>query len=219
MCAPHHQWLKVGIWLPMRPPWMLSWLEWVDVRLFPTWPPLTPWGLWLPLDLWVAGKVLLLTRCPLTVLRGEGAFLLLGGGGSHVLWWSLLTLQAGPRAPYCLEVMKGPAPYLTFFDIILVGRLWHFITTWWGWQSRLQHGLSWCEWGWCLAEVENLLSQSALSDLSAHLAREKTPSSVGWVLLLFLCACFVLCPLVRPGCWLLQAPSLKIWDVKKTQET
>ena len=74
--------------------------------------------------------------------------------------------------------MKVPAPYLTFFHIILVGRLWLFITTWSGCQSGLQHGLSWSEWEWCLAEVEKLLSQSALSGLPAHLAREKTPPFV-----------------------------------------
>lgn len=57
---------------------MLSWLEWVDVLLFPTWPPLTPWGVRFPLDLLVAVKVLLLTRCPPIVLQWGGCLFTAG---------------------------------------------------------------------------------------------------------------------------------------------
>ena len=57
---------------------MLSWLEWVDVLLFPTWPPLTPWGVRFPLDLWLAVRVLLLTRCPPTVLQWGGCLFTAG---------------------------------------------------------------------------------------------------------------------------------------------
>lgn len=119
------------------------------------------------------------------------------------------------------------------------------LTAWRAWKSQLptwpSFTSSWwegCDTSLQPGQGDNLGSNMALAGLSGscvwlrlrnyylrvlclaclHIWLErKHPLSLGWVLLLFSWVCFVLCPLVLPGCWLLQAPSLKIWDIKKTQ--
>lgn len=196
MCGPHHWWVKSPA--PTRPPWLLSWLEQVDVLLFPP----ASAGLQavrFPLDLWVAVKVLWQSSSGRCLYCWVGVEVMFSGGLCN-------DTAGGAQGSLLPEGHEVKLPYLTFFHIILVAKVvtLHYslvrMTIWAPtWPIASLSGNN------CLAEAEKLLSQSALSGWPAHLARGKHPPFVR----VSFCCCFgvsvLFCPLALPGCWLLPA--------------
>lgn len=198
----HYCWVRVGVWLSTRSPWMLSWLGWVEGPCC-----CHPHG-----PHWHHGGCgcLLISRwwgrsfCPPGLLwqysSGEGKERVPFYCWSHVLQQTLLTLQAGAR------VWKSQFP------------TWPPLTSsqWEGCDTSLQPGEG-DSLGSSMAFVGVsgdsvwLRSSSFCLKVSAWLAcpfglREKKAFCLG---VLLLCLCFVLRLLVCLGCWLLQAPSLE----------